>query len=432
MSKVSSLQMLLLPLMMVITAMNASTLPKMVGSFLKIEIHKSDKRSELRTTILGEGDVIPLSGTAPLGNFEGISGELVPFSPLNACGEIIASNNTKRISSGELALSNTSGLSKTIALVGPGGCSIVEKILNVQRVPDVSGVLLFLGRHEKLTLVSGKVMSADVSIPGFLISNSLGQDLLTKIIKYRTPGKDDDEFDLPKSSSKGVQWSKTSDKWYKSTSEPWIRATIYYVNEKTSIRGILMMILFILCILLLAAFLGSLLLHFQLWRQQRREEQGRQVSNCDVIPNLPPITPEFVQSLPTIPYGSQQQPTADSDEKGKAPIEENMPIHWSNKVCPICLDDFEDKEVLVELPCVHQYHPTCITPWLLNRSPCCPLCKIDTRVGPSNALLIQMGKAPILPKQPSPGFFKYYSMHCWDLIYCCKRGREGMISEESG
>jgi len=45
--------------------------------------------------------------------------------------------------------------------------------------------------------------------------------------------------------------------------------------------------------------------------------------------------------------------------------------------CPICLGDFEQGEKLRILPCHHQYHISCIDPWLLDVSSLCPMCKAD-------------------------------------------------------
>jgi hypothetical protein len=65
-----------------------------------------------------------------------------------------------------------------------------------------------------------------------------------------------------------------------------------------------------------------------------------------------------------------------SNEKGTAsnaaspepvePVEENIG-------CSICTDDFERGQDVRVLPCHHQFHPTCIDPWLLNVSGTCPL-----------------------------------------------------------
>ncbi|CAG8719212.1 21034_t:CDS:2 [Cetraspora pellucida] len=60
-----------------------------------------------------------------------------------------------------------------------------------------------------------------------------------------------------------------------------------------------------------------------------------------------------------------------------------LPPSISNKVteeqltCPICLGDFESGEELRILPCHHQYHTSCIDPWLLEISTLCPMCKAD-------------------------------------------------------
>jgi hypothetical protein len=47
--------------------------------------------------------------------------------------------------------------------------------------------------------------------------------------------------------------------------------------------------------------------------------------------------------------------------------------------CALCIGAFRADEQLRVLPCSggHQFHQTCIDPWLLNISPSCPLCRQD-------------------------------------------------------
>ena len=44
--------------------------------------------------------------------------------------------------------------------------------------------------------------------------------------------------------------------------------------------------------------------------------------------------------------------------------------------CPICLGDYTSEDVLVLLPCNHDYHEVCISEWLLQHASC-PMCKYD-------------------------------------------------------
>ena len=48
----------------------------------------------------------------------------------------------------------------------------------------------------------------------------------------------------------------------------------------------------------------------------------------------------------------------------------NLTLH-----CAVCQEDFGGNELHRELPCTHTFHAACIDPWLLRRSPTCPLCR---------------------------------------------------------
>lgn len=43
--------------------------------------------------------------------------------------------------------------------------------------------------------------------------------------------------------------------------------------------------------------------------------------------------------------------------------------------CPICLEEFVEKEKLWILPCKHEFHISCIKSWLAERKHSCPMCK---------------------------------------------------------
>ena len=58
-------------------------------------------------------------------------------------------------------------------------------------------------------------------------------------------------------------------------------------------------------------------------------------------------------------------------------IEFNKELH-DQEQCNICLEDFKEKERLVQLHCnaEHIFHPVCIKEWMRRRQhPGCPLCR---------------------------------------------------------
>ncbi|KAK8822710.1 hypothetical protein WA556_001603, partial [Blastocystis sp. ATCC 50177/Nand II] len=55
--------------------------------------------------------------------------------------------------------------------------------------------------------------------------------------------------------------------------------------------------------------------------------------------------------------------------------------------CSICFEEFKENDPVSILPCNHCFHYKCITPWLGNKSVCCPVCKkcpyrgVDVEIG---------------------------------------------------
>ncbi|KAJ3112010.1 hypothetical protein HDU96_005054 [Phlyctochytrium bullatum] len=49
----------------------------------------------------------------------------------------------------------------------------------------------------------------------------------------------------------------------------------------------------------------------------------------------------------------------------------------SRECCAICIDEFVVGSRVRQLPCKHQFHDSCIDPWLLKHNRLCPICKRD-------------------------------------------------------
>lgn len=50
-------------------------------------------------------------------------------------------------------------------------------------------------------------------------------------------------------------------------------------------------------------------------------------------------------------------------------------LSMMQKSCSICLDQYSQDDVIVTIPCFHQFHKDCITKWLLE-SATCPICEV--------------------------------------------------------
>ncbi len=73
--------------------------------------------------------------------------------------------------------------------------------------------------------------------------------------------------------------------------------------------------------------------------------------------------------------------------------------------CCICLADYGTGDVIMVLPCKHEFHKECIEPWLTRRNRTCPLCKRETFPSERTPLLLagsppSRDAAPASPARP--------------------------------
>lgn len=65
-------------------------------------------------------------------------------------------------------------------------------------------------------------------------------------------------------------------------------------------------------------------------------------------------------------------------EKGASLIKPHKKYNGKQVECVVCLEEYVDGESRVmSLPCGHEFHAECITPWLVTRRRTCPICKGD-------------------------------------------------------
>ncbi|THD27038.1 E3 ubiquitin-protein ligase RNF13 [Fasciola hepatica] len=69
------------------------------------------------------------------------------------------------------------------------------------------------------------------------------------------------------------------------------------------------------------------------------------------------------------------------------------------ETCPICLEDYKDREKIRLLPCHHAFHTRCIDPWLLRNRRRCPVCNqtVELSGAPSPNETVLAGHEPVQP-----------------------------------
>lgn len=60
----------------------------------------------------------------------------------------------------------------------------------------------------------------------------------------------------------------------------------------------------------------------------------------------------------------------------KYKIDNPLTLPKDKKDCVICIEEFQKKDIVVSLPCLHLFHKQCIINWLKKNSSC-PLCKYE-------------------------------------------------------
>ncbi|KAG5364852.1 putative RING finger protein [Yarrowia sp. E02] len=86
---------------------------------------------------------------------------------------------------------------------------------------------------------------------------------------------------------------------------------------------------------------------------------------------------------------------------------ETLPVYiQKDDNCAICFDNFEDNQIIRQLPCSHRFHAECVDHWLLNSSSQCPMCRMnlqkeDTEATGTNAEASTSTQPQPANRQPS-------------------------------
>lgn len=88
-------------------------------------------------------------------------------------------------------------------------------------------------------------------------------------------------------------------------------------------------------------------------------------------------TPAIPAAIPALRPASRDGPA--QPEKGSGGVSAEWKKYMGRQVeCVVCLEEYIDGvSRVMSLPCGHEFHADCITPWLTTRRRTCPICKGD-------------------------------------------------------
>ncbi|KAJ8438459.1 hypothetical protein Cgig2_027139 [Carnegiea gigantea] len=114
--------------------------------------------------------------------------------------------------------------------------------------------------------------------------------------------------------------------------------------------------------------------------------------DADNAPSVPSMSEEEINALPVHKYkvGSSQSDLAATQQASSSSLQkqQDISIDVGNSkgscedelTCSVCLEQVNAGELIRSLPCLHQYHASCIDPWLRQQGTC-PVCKFKVGGG---------------------------------------------------
>ncbi|KAI8899704.1 hypothetical protein BC833DRAFT_584630 [Globomyces pollinis-pini] len=100
------------------------------------------------------------------------------------------------------------------------------------------------------------------------------------------------------------------------------------------------------------------------------EKQGRRIPNENNSLSPPDKTElqrrlSFQRDRETLSVSNITQPKSSQTER------------TTDETCALCLEDYEEGEMIRELFCLHRYHAECVDEWLTTTKRTCPVCNAD-------------------------------------------------------
>ncbi|KAG0179890.1 hypothetical protein DFQ28_001661 [Apophysomyces sp. BC1034] len=261
-----------------------------------------------------------------------------------------------------------------IALIKRGGCTFAEKILVAQKFGAVGAIVYdnttYDSRYQYLSNnADSESMSipldSGITIPAYYVDRRTGQELFKRLLGCSQ-----------------IQSEVFSDM----TAKLAVRVLMLPANVGGPNPWELTLII-VIALLAISFFASGM--HWYLWRKRRRQrrmvEQGLIPPPLDMLPmgkrlldaSKLDLFPTRVISEAALDRRKEKQTLEQRVDMEPTQSTASNATVQEDTTCVICLEEQNIGDLVRKLPCDHEYHCSCIDPWLTSKSAECPLCKFD-------------------------------------------------------
>ncbi|KAI8366038.1 uncharacterized protein BYT42DRAFT_649034, partial [Radiomyces spectabilis] len=250
------------------------------------------------------------------------------------------------------------GLSK-IALIKRGQCTFASKILFAQQQGAIAAVVYDNNdaSHAKAEETMLIPVGSGIVIPAYFVDYETGTALYEQLKMAAN---------MTRMDPNNVKRS--------------LAVRILMLPGDTGSPNSWQLTLMIVIALLAVSFFASVGMHWHLWRKRRRQRLAAISNSIDAtltmsstslirMANRTLLDDAKLQTLPMRTINTSATKTGCTTVP--------MISEIMADTCAICLDTYEDGDMVRQLPCQHEYHCACIDPWLTKKSALCPLCKYN-------------------------------------------------------